>query len=711
MFQNLLYEALQFNNKKQRLHIINKNYLELIDKYNNLQDEYNRFCIKSAVIKPINLHINEMEKDEKKTDDTEIREKEVCTLHGFYDLYEHVLKWSKMNAEAAAKLLSSITMLKTFPGFSQIYEPDNLISEKKKVIDNWNLFPYLSYLQQLKNNMISISRAQLQMKSKDTKTLIPISYIIFQTNRWFQEFINVYENAKYINQNYYPKYENLENYLYTKLKYFPITRDANSNMVICKNYSLDIPYHLSRFAGLISKINFTPHQNIPLKADTFTDIELLLHYTLAKNTDEYKTFLEDPKLYFACTELGSKHTLLLKMLYQTVVEILESWKPIFKFRNTSNKGIELVESDNNNENSYHKINVPDIIVKHLTPHLLENILSFERFLAFPEIKDYNHSHIYKESPLGKFLNFDKTSRAEFIKYFKLINPENPLLVSAKCHTKVIGGFYCVAKVYSMLIMACLCFYNMSDLDDDIKFDDVSLSGTLESSIRYNSELNTIYYASSLEIFPGLLFYTFLGANENPDDLNNTTNPQRSSDLQYKYESGLSSLSYFKHNKYRTDFFNLFAMYASQLTLLSNNSETNHLPTSLYQQNCDSDEFNNNNLGIRWVTRENLQILSNSVPEIAECQAHYCTLLAQTCNINEGRRLHSDNHLNQYFLQIPLSEDYKHCTPTVEKHYNLATFYKLPVVFMYQHIVAEKPKQYSSLGFLLQNITEKLNQTH
>lgn len=720
MFQSLLFEALQFNNQNKKPNTINENYLELSEKYNNLQDKYNRFCIKSAVIKPIDLHVEEVikESNEENTgniQNTSREERQICTLHGFHDLYSHALDLATQNAEEASKLLSSITMLETFPGFSEVYDPDTIIMEKKNVIDNWNLFPYLSYLQKIKNNMISVSRKHLQdqVTSKYQKTVKTLSYIVFSPNKWFQEFLYVYEKAKHIHKDYYPKYENMENLLYTKNKYYPLTRDANASMMICKNYALDIPYHLSRFAALISKIKFVPYKSLPMMQDTFTDIELLIHYALRKDTQEYSNFLQDPKSFFACTELGSKHTLLLHRLHQAAVEILQSWKSTYKVRNTS-RGMELVELiSSKDENAYQKINVPDIIVKNLSLDILDNIMVYERER---EIPDYTYQvnsnpHIYKESPLGKLLNFDKASRAEFIRYYKLVNPENPLLVSARFHIKVIGGFSCIAKVYSMLMMASLCLYNMSDIENESvhqKFDEVSLAAILGSCIRYNSNLNIIFYASTLEIFPGLLFYTFLGANEKSDNLSNHAKAQRSSNVWYEHESGLSDFSYFEHNKQRTDFFNLFAMYAAQLKPLSDSSQTNTLPTSLYQQSYDSKGISEN-LGIRWVTHNNLQMLCESVPEIAECRANYCTILAQICRVDEGRRLHSDRDLNQYFLRLLPNKDNKPCTPTVENNYQIATFYKLPVVFLYEYIVAEKPKPSSSLGMLLQNMSGKLQE--
>ena len=724
MFQTLLFEALQFNNQNQKPNTIDEKYLQLSEKYNNLQDKYNRFCIKSAVIKPIDLHVEETikETNEEETNNNSSGEEEegqgqICTLHGFHDLYSHALNLAKQNAEEAAKLLSSITMLETFPGFSEIYDLDTIISEKKKVIDNWNLFPYLSYLQKTKNNLINVSRKHLQdqVTSKDRKTVKTISYITFSPNKWFQDFLYVYENAKRVHKNYYPKYENMENLLYTKNEYYPLTSNANGSMMICDNYALDIPYHLSRFAGLISKINFIPYKTIPMMQDTFTDIEFLLHYALRKDPKEYLNFLQDPKSFFACTELGSKHTLLLKRLHQAVVEILQTWKPTYKFRNTT-KGMELVEfisSTKDEENTYRKINVPDIIVKSLSSDILDNIMVYEREREITNYTDqvYSNPNIYKESPLGKFLNFDKASRAEFIKYYKCVNPENPLMVSARFHTKVIGGFSCVTKVYCMLMMGSLCLYNMSDIENE-EFDKVALTATLGSCVRYNPDLNVIFYASSLEIFPGLLFYALLGANENTDDLINPTEAPRSSSALYQHhKSGLSSLPYFKNNTQRTDFFNLFAMYVAQLKPLSDSSQTNALPTSLYQQDYDSSKGISNNLGIRWVTRDNLQMLCDSVLEIAECRASYCTILAEKCKVDKGHRLHSDKSLNQYFLYLPRDNGYKHCTATVEKHYQIATFYKLPVVFLYRYIVAEKQKHSSSLQMLLQNMSDKLQEKH
>ena len=306
MFQSLLFEALQFNNQTGKSNIINENYLELSEKYNNLQDEYNRFCIKNAVIKPINLHVEDTikESDNYKEEDSTIKKRQICHLHGFYDLYSHALNLAEQDAKEAAKLLASLTMLETFPGFSEVYDPNTIINEKKKIFDNWNLFPYLSYLQQIKNNMINVSRKiiQDQNTSKGT-TLKTSSYIVFSPNKWFQEFLYVYDKAKEIHTTNFPKYENMQNVFYTKHKYFPLSKNANASLMICKNYALDIPYHLSRFGSIISKINFTPYQHIPIIKDTFTDIELLLHYALQKDTKEYLDFLQDPKPFFACTEL------------------------------------------------------------------------------------------------------------------------------------------------------------------------------------------------------------------------------------------------------------------------------------------------------------------------------------------------------------------------------------------------------------------------
>lgn len=713
MFQSLLFEALQFNNQSEKSNVIDERYLELSEKYNNLQDEYNRFCIKNAVIKPINLHMEDTikERDNNEEKDLAKEKSQICHLHGFSDLYSHALNLARQDGEEASKLLTSLTLLETFPGFSEVYNPDTIINENKKILDNWNLFPYLSYLQMIKNNMINVSRKiiQDQNTSKST-TLKTSSYVVFSPNKWFQEFLYVYDKARNIHKADFPKYENMENIFYTTHKYYPLSRNANSPLMICKNYALDIPYHLSRFSSIISKINFTPYQHFPMVKDTFTDIELLIHYALRKETKEYLDFLQDPKPFFACAELGSKYTLLLERLHEAVTEILQSWKSTYRFRNTA-KGIELTELIiENDKNTYKKINVPDSIVKHLSSDILDNILVFERENEMTDFTCHTYSspHICKESPLGKIINFDKASRAEFVKYYKMINLENPLLVSAHCHLKVLGGFSCIAKVYSMLLMASLCLYNMSHAEKNEMITPESLAPIIVSCVRYDSNLNIIFYASSLEVFPGLLFYTFLGANENSANLlNRPTTAKRSSDVWYNNESGLSDFSYFEHNKQRIGFFNLFAMYSAQLKPLSTSPQTNSLPTSLYEDNYDSEGFCNN-LGIRWVTRDNLQMLYDSLPEIVDCRANYCTILAQICTTHEGRRLHSNQSLNQYFLHVPLNKNHIACTSTVEKCYNIFTFYKLPVVFSYQYIIAEKPKHTSSLGMLLQDMADKLS---
>ena len=328
--------------------------------------------------------------------------------------------------------------------------------------------PYFIHYKSMRLALVEIGR-QLQQKrdqlARNSTLQIDITSTVIPSE-WMADFLYVFHRAKTVGTQGYPTPRELEDVFYTTKVVRRIAEGHNTVSTQLRNYTFDIGYHCVRFASLFTTLPYNPVDDLNMKHTLYTDFELLVHFAMrtAKNDVKYEDFLTHPSSYLS----GSKYLQMKEAVSRAVREIMSSFEKGLYFKANSNYGVELMkrtQSPSGDTYSKEPAIVPDNIMAGLCLDVLENRIIYERrkeMAVFGGLRKLEARDMRVESPIGRLLNFDERSVAEFEAMYKKIEPRRPELVNAQLSDRI-ASFKCVHRVYAMLVSAAATVFAMLSL--------------------------------------------------------------------------------------------------------------------------------------------------------------------------------------------------------------------------------------------------------
>ena len=277
---------------------------------------------------------------------------------------------------------------------------------------------------------------------------------------------------------------------------------TNPELVTARTYNPDLHHILSRFASLFSIVTFIPHDSVRLsmRETVFSDTQSLIHYAASSNPDlvNYSDFLK--RTYEHLTEPNLFANIKLAVL--TSVMKLMNMREDHVFVTRGKKSIAP-----KNTATGSVVGVPHDILTDLLPFIIDNKAIYDLKKYEEKVKgDGKESEVhtrYRDTPIGRFLNFDHLSAAEFERTVKLIKKREGITEDVRVHVKsieTIGMLDCVRHIYTALMTAaCTLTYIFT----------ANFTKPLEELIIRFPETRRIQFVPSLEAYPGALFFNLL----------------------------------------------------------------------------------------------------------------------------------------------------------------------------------------------------------
>ena len=557
------------------------------------------------------------------------------------------------------------------------------------------------------------------------KTLKPV--ITIQPSQWFQDFVAVYARADKPPVDRYPTYRSMENtvYLNRDLKVVRVHRNTipTTEHVSVKHYAHDMGYHLVNFASLFTNVSFKPINKITMREETFTDVEILIHFALSsyENGLYYTQFLKEPETFL----YGDKSDhLAAAMRNSCTMLMLEFRAGGYSFR-VKNKHIELiretrrviatgdegVESGVREEQSQNKAPVPHKAMSVLALSILANTFVDSRrrnisvFRRTTPGTSSSEKSAQIDSPLGKMLNFDEAAVGDFADMYKNVPESHRNAFNAQLNerTPLLG---CVQRMYLLLIGAAACAYALRDTTNQTP----AVNVLLAHCVRFDKDRKMMLYSSTTTSFPGILFYTTLGLStaristeESTVKLLKITHTASNVTDWHSKWPGMTGEVFLAQNAYRLPFFELFGVYVDT-HLRTMESAGGKLTDKLV---LDSGERNE---GVRFLdkgVREDMRI-NYGARYLDPARTGYVSMLSKATG---PQGYFYDEETFCYFTDgpkkvfVPLT-----ALSTDRRRIN---FFTLPLLFYYRgDVVDTTPDQMtaakkSELGGLLNTISERL----
>ena len=534
--------------------------------------------------------------------------------------------------------------------------------------------PYFTHYNSMKLALVEVGR-RLEQKRNELGSRSPRQIDIATSvvpSQWMADFLYVFGRAKTAGTQHYPKPREMADVFYATKDVRLIDDRGNSVPTQLRNYTFDIGYHCVRFGSLYTTLPFNPVNDIYMKPTVYADIELLVHYAIrtAENDDvRYDNFLRSPSSFLS----GSKYMYMIEAVKCAARKIMSSFDNGLYFKAHSRYGVELMKRSQAvlADTTYTKeiAAVPDNVMVGLYLDVLENRIVYERrkeMAVFGGIRKLEARDMRLESPIGKLLNFDERSIAEFEALYKEIEPRRPERVNAQLSDRV-ASFRCVHRVYAMLVSAAATIYAMRSSSEDST---LQVSFVLDRCMRHDPDTGAIVYASTAEAFPGLLFYTILATpvrREDFEKINSTT----ATDIT---QPGVSSPAYFANRPDRKAFFDTFGSYAFRIDSISKAKVGTGFPVDVTSANE----------GMRWITNEDLAIIRASTgKQLAEAQSAFITLLAFNAHSRNASTWLTDADVIAYFKDHRSTENrrgYHKLTEFHQSYTDVRAFFALPVMY-------------------------------
>lgn len=501
-----------------------------------------------------------------------------------------------------------IELLPTFPNLANPLddEMDNYLTEETSL--ELLMKPYFTYYKERKHHVLLEEAKNKRtmtnyytVSTKDTRAIVLVT-----PNTWFQDFLQVYSRARTIGELQYPSYRPMDNIYFKEYHVRTITDEGKKNVLgRVKTYTLDILYHMIRFASLYGTINFIPveSESSYMLPTQYTDVEILVHFSAFMSSEiDYMDFLRKPQTYLR----NEKFLFLTRAVERASEKIRLSYSEtdlvFFCTRAMDTYALALLQEGENNTKK--TMYVPDEIIVILKSFILDNIhMHRRRVLRMREAGvEGNANVIVQHSPIARLLNYDRQARREFEKLYKKINPADPTGVNVQ-NSALLKELPCIHSLYAQLLSASGALYALT-MDELGKPHAASL---ITRTMKIDEEYaDVVQYASSVEAAPGLLFYVMLGLGTEKADLLESTKEYIRGDVY----CGMTKRSYFKHRPDRTAFFNSFATYSSYVA---------KIPEAKNKQNAFTE--------IRWMSREFIeQIRMIDKKNIQTARASYINML-------------------------------------------------------------------------------------
>lgn len=682
-FKDIVLREIDHQVQEMHKETLNRTDTSYITELQELRRENCYLKMKNSIYNTIKLY--EKPDDEVKVDleektNTETSLVGTCENHSWSHLLDHLLELTCSDHKMAVDTLKQALIAQYVPGF----DPAKFVSpleDERQSLFNWLYFPYLKYFQQIKENMKEESKNIAEIKN-NCKRSATDHIILFYPSLWFSDFIQVYKQAQTVNFASFPNYYNMENICYSQNIY----RLVNSRDVqIEKNFALDMVIQIPRFASSFTILHYSSEKY----TDVFTDFQILLFYAMRRSSKvSYKHFLDYPWMYLQIdleefkdnpqkyfvnhlNETRIRDTL--TAVAEAVRHLLSSRDPNVRFGidNKNRLCLNKLLIDASGTESLTRVGIPQEVMSDLKNDILPNIMLYETDYSLENTSTDEGMTGLTESPLSKYLNFHSASRNEFVNFFKRTNGTDATTVNAKKQDEV-RYFSCVAEIYALLMSAALTVVNMSEMGT---FSDISCAETLSRCVQVFSDGNKEYkvkYSSTCETFPGMLFFSFLGV----DDERLSTQKMFTS-------------TFFKR-KYRKSFFDCFAKYCSQLPQLSDSKNVNYLPKQITKDNWKT--------GIRFVTMDSIRQFRNAnFKNVNTVVASFLNILSETVSIVMNQRLHmkckdKEKDIMQYFYEVDIKGGKRGASGTESNGRHAKNFYILPLHFTYGHFIVKKEER-------------------
>lgn len=446
--------------------------------------------------------------------------------------------------------------------------PDIMSCSNPSDVDFFCRLLYTPYYEQCRIISAELHRQRIELK-KETKfqseknssgliRLIP--------SLWIRSFLKVFDQKQPIVTPVYPTPKNMKDIFYSVHIGYENSASSAQDLVTypiaLKDYAADIHYHLARFLSVLSSALFLPlpdnREQFP--ETSFTDIQLLIHYSVLFAESQYKLNGNKPISYrdFVLNEpnIVLDFPLIISLVIAGIESLLNTISDTSRFREYHREYVQFTEMKISGESCVlEPSSVPPVPMNIFRSLIIENIHLYKSRLRtdIPELN--NNWMLADHSPIGQLINHDRTAIGEFNKMYKLFGPD-VRNVSGNMYIEA-NKFLTMHRLYSYLLQCSLAITLAAGQSNTLQS---SVRHVLERGVRSNGSFVT--YASTGDILPGLYFESILGVGVDSDKLN------------------MESKEYYSCAPYRAKFFDLFGMYCSLVPSLSSKRENLELPREI-----------------------------------------------------------------------------------------------------------------------------------
>lgn len=522
-----------------------------IDEETSPQDENNRtFSIDN---KSLNMH--EM-KEMFNNLSPDIRA-QFLSLFDWDDVYELVQNLCVKDLSSRDEKYYKVLHAQTLPDIISYSDPTD--------VDFFSRLLYTPYYEQCKIITAELCRQRTELKKETEFQSEKNNSVIIRLipSVWIRSFLQVFDQKQPIIAPVYPTPKNMKDIFYTlHLGYennASRTQDLLCYPITMKDYAADIHYHLARFLSLLSSNLFLPlpdnRERFP--ETSFTDIQLLIHYSVLLAESQYKLDGKKPISYrdFVVDEptIVLDFSLIISLVVVGIESLLNTITNSSRFREYHREHVQFTNMNSTGE-SYvlEPLPVPPRAMNIFRSLIIENIHLYKSRLGsdMPEVN--NNWMLADHSPIGQLINHDRTAVSEFNKMYKVFGPD-VRNVAGNLYIEA-NKFLTMHTIYSYLLQCALAITLAA-----------GQANTLESSVRHvlqrgvRSNGRFVSYGSTGDILPGLYCESILGIGVESDKLN------------------MEEKEYYTRSPYRAKFFDLFGMYCSLVSPLSSKHENMELP--------------------------------------------------------------------------------------------------------------------------------------
>lgn len=434
-------------------------------------------------------------KNEKTTETkiTYIEEKySVVTLD---DLIKRAKELAAINEEAG-KMFTSIIYSTVYPG--SLTQDNNMGIKNLSETDMSFLikFPTIVYFSEIKsliNKVVAAAYAPINSTIPiDKKWIVELAPAC-----WFHTLMRSLEPSVNINPDL-PDQTTLNK---TMFKNDILEVSARNRYM----YAADLPYHMTRVAAFMSTVPFFPTSKAQevINSAVYTDIQLLVHFAMMlADPETYENFAQDEARY-------------LLREHQVTENVMKAIELLYKVQSAQSNVI---------KGGQNAVVIGGTVPREIATVLMNFLIDVYEIYIKNITLTRTEWNIYRDTPIGRLLNFDSRAMAEITKYVKLRVEKCGLYVNdmlrLRSEIDTVSQLDCFRRVYASILTAAMVIYVGAggELNDRTPLEDVQPS---MPRLRQNISLimERVYsvsviesetfilngYSSSLELFPGVFY--------------------------------------------------------------------------------------------------------------------------------------------------------------------------------------------------------------